>query len=179
MLRNLRGTIDVAAVNGRIDYAKGLTRVLEFLNVTEVFRGKFQDMRKEGLGYNSLTVKAHFGKGKLVIDESSLDGVTMDMAANGSFDIDRREIDAVLLVSPIKTGNVVVRAIPIIRDIFGGTLVTIPVKVTGSLDDPQVTYHPVKEVGAGLAGLMKRTLQAPFKLINPDKPGSGEEQTVN
>jgi hypothetical protein len=89
-----------------------------------------------------------------------------------------REIDMVVLVSPLKTGNVIIQALPVVRDIFGGTLVTIPVKVTGSVDDPKVTYHPVQNIGAGLVGIMKRTVQAPFKLIDPDKPGSGVEKTV-
>jgi hypothetical protein len=178
LLRNLRGSVKAAAANGRVDYGKGFARVLDFLNVTEVFRGKFKDLREEGLQYTSFTVTARFEKDRLLIDESVFDGATLDMAANGSVDLGRKEFDLVVLVSPLKTGNDIIQALPVIRDIFGGTLVTIPVKVTGSIDDPKVTYHPVKDIGSGLLGMMKRTVQAPFKLIDPDRPGSGVEKTV-
>ncbi|HET6370510.1 MAG TPA: hypothetical protein VFG95_04895, partial [Nitrospiria bacterium] len=63
-------------------------------------------------------------------------------------------------------------------DIFGGTLVTIPLRMTGPFDKTTVAYYPVREIGSGLIGMMKRTVNAPFTLINPEKTGSSEAKTV-
>jgi hypothetical protein len=51
--------------------------------------------------------------------------------------------------------------------IFSGSLVSIPLKVEGNLKDPYVVPLAPTAVGESLLNLTKRTLKAPFKLIQP------------
>jgi hypothetical protein len=66
----------------------------------------------------------------------------------------------------------VIKKIPILKDILGNSLVTIPVRVKGPLDNLEVKTMPPDAVGEGLTGMMKRTLQLPFKIIEPIIPGA-------
>jgi hypothetical protein len=57
----------------------------------------------------------------------------MGVTSRGTIDLFAKEVDLKILVSPFKTVDFVVRKIPIIRGLLGGTLVTIPVIVKGNI----------------------------------------------
>ncbi|MBI1815400.1 MAG: hypothetical protein HYR72_10510 [Deltaproteobacteria bacterium] len=65
--------------------------------------------------------------------------------------------------------------IPVISGILGGQLVSIPVAVSGSINNPVVTPLSPSAVGRELLGLMERTLSLPFQLIAPLWPGSDKK----
>ena len=71
------------------------------------------------------------------------------------------------LVSPLKTVDSIVGAIPIIRDITGGSLIAVPIEVSGDLANPTVQPLSPAAVGGRIFDIMKNTLQAPVKLITP------------
>jgi hypothetical protein len=66
--------------------------------------------------------------------------------------------------------------IPLVSDIFAGTLVTIPVKVYGDLKDPKVSPLSPSAVGDELLAMMKRTLGLPFKIIDFFLPSERENK---
>jgi hypothetical protein len=171
----MEGNIELLAKEGRIDYALGLVRIVEFLNVTEIYRGKLPDMRKEGLPYDRITLKVALQKDKMIVKELTLDGPTMEMAAEGEIDLSERTMKLNVLVAPLKTVDRIIKAIPLVRDIFAGTLLTIPVRVHGDLKDPRVTPLSPSAVGAELFAMMKRTLGLPFKVIEPLLPRHRQE----
>jgi hypothetical protein len=76
-----------------------------------------------------------------------------------------QRIDLVVAVAPLKTVDWIVRHIPIVGYILGGTLVSIPVKVQGDLYDPTISPLDPAEVGLGFLGIMERTLNFPIKFI--------------
>jgi hypothetical protein len=168
--RSIEGNFDLGAKEGRIDYLLGLARILEFLNVMEIYRGRLPDLRKEGLPYDRITIRGTLRNGKLIIKEWTVDGPTLEMTSQGEIDLADRKIDFTVLVAPLKTVDRVVKAIPLVNDIFAGTLVTIPVKVHGDLKDPRVTPLSPSAVGAELLAMMKRTLGLPFKILQPLLP---------
>jgi hypothetical protein len=163
----VQGNIEFHAKDGRIYYAAGLVRILEFLNVTEIYRGKVPDLKKEGLPYDRITMRGTLREGKFAIKEGTLDGPTMEMAAQGEMDLSQRTVKMNVLIAPLKTVDRIIKVIPLVNTIFAGTLVTIPVKVQGDLKDPKVTALSPSAVGAELFAIMKRTLGLPFKVIEP------------
>jgi hypothetical protein len=100
-----------------------------------------------------------------------MDAPSMGIAATGEVDFIRREEDLKVLVSPFGTVDAVVRNIPILGYILGGTLVSIPVAVRGDIDDPKVTPLDPAGVGEGLLGIVERTFKAPAHIISPILPG--------
>jgi hypothetical protein len=171
----LRGNLEFQAKDGKIYYLVGLARILEFVNLTEVYKGKILDMKKEGLHYELFTVIASLQRGKLVIKEATLDGHTLQLAAQGELDLTNRKIDATVLVAPLRTVDRIVNLIPLVRYILAGTLLTVPVKVSGDLRDPKVTALSPSAVGYELLGIMTRTLRLPLRIIQPLLPKKNNE----
>jgi hypothetical protein len=176
LFKAMEGNIEFHAKDGRIDYALGLVRILEFLNVTEIYRGKVPDLKKEGLSYDRITIKVTLQKGKLIIKELTIDGASLEMAGQGEVNLIDRKINVTVLVAPLKTVDRITKRIPLVNHIFAGTLVTIPVKLQGDLKDPKVTPLSPSAVGAELFAIMKRTLGLPFKVIEPLLPRPGQEK---
>jgi len=48
-IRSLKGNVELQSRDGHFYYSKGLMRVLEFVNSTEIYRGKLPDPGKEGV----------------------------------------------------------------------------------------------------------------------------------
>jgi hypothetical protein len=170
-VRSLRGNLDFTTRDGRIYGTPILSRVLSFLNVTEVFRGKLPDIWKDGLAYLSLSIRGEIRDGNAKISEYVLDGTTVDVVGQGRVDLVTREIDFQALVAPFKTVNSVIAKIPLLGRILGGTLLEVPVKVSGTTADPKVSLLEPEAVGKSLLGIIERTFLLPVELIRPILPG--------
>ena len=177
LIRSLKGNVELQSRDGHFYYSKGLMRVLEFVNSTEIYRGKLPDPGKEGVDYKLIKIRAAFQNGKLIIEEVTLDGTTLEIAAKGEIDLMNQELNLTVLVAPLKTVDRIVKLTPVVRGILAGTLITIPVRVHGSLKDPKVAALSPSAIGDELLGMMKRTLGLPFKVIEPLRPRKKEEST--
>jgi len=175
LVQSLRGNFELVANKGRIHRSNLLLTILAFVNVTEIFRGKYPDFGKEGFAYDSFTVKGNLQEGKLILKEAILDGSSMELAGQGEIDLMAGKMDLTVLVAPLKTVDFAVKRIPLVRDILGGTLVSIPVRVRGDLGNPTVRPLSASAVGSELVGIMKRTFRLPIKVIQPLRRGKGEE----
>jgi hypothetical protein len=170
LVSSLRGPVTFEARKGRINKANILMKVLAVLNVTQLLVGKVPDFAGEGFAYNSLRFRGDVKEGRLVIPHAVLDAASANLAAEGSVDLRTREVDGVLLASPFKTIDTIIRAIPLVRYILKGRLVAVPFGIKGPVGDPSVTVLPPAEVGAGLLGVVERTLKLPVRLIAPILP---------
>jgi len=176
LIRSLKGNVELQSRDGHFYYSKGLMRILEFVNSTEIYRGKLPDLEKEGLDYNFIRIKGSLQKGKLTIEEATLDGTTLELVAKGEIDLMNQELNLMGLVAPLKTVDRVVKLIPVVRGILAGTLITIPLRIHGSLKDPKVTALSPSAIGSELLAMMKRTLGLPFKVIEPFLPRKKEDK---
>ncbi len=121
-VRSLRGPGELTLKDGRINKMTFLSRILSYLNVTELLRGKLSDLGKEGSLFRTLAVRGEAKDGKFLFGELTMDAPSMGLAATGEVDFIRREEDLQVLVSPFGTVDAVVRKIPILGYILGGTL---------------------------------------------------------
>ncbi len=166
IVRSLKGDFAFEAVKGRIHRLNLLSKILAIVNVTEVFRGKFPDLGKNGFAYNSIKVGGTLENGTVVLkDGATLDGASMGMIAHGTVDLTDRNVDMTAVVAPLRTIDAIVRRIPILGYVLGGSLVSIPVAVKGDFDDPKITVLPPSQIAAGMLGILERVLKAPVKLI--------------
>jgi hypothetical protein len=173
LARSLRGNLHFAAKDGRIYRFGLLAKIFALINVTEIFRGKLPDLVEEGFAYNSMEAKGSFQDGRLVFEEAIVDGSSMDIVCKGFVDPVNKRIDLTVLVAPFKTIDRIIRAIPLVGYLLGGKLVSIPVRVTGDLEEPTVVPLSASAVGSELIEMMTRTLHLPLKIIQPLLP---EEQ---
>jgi hypothetical protein len=176
LARSLRGNLHFTAKDGRIYRFGLLAKIFALLNVTEIFRGKLPDLLEEGFAYNSMEAKGGFQDGRLVFEEAVVDGSSMDIACKGFVDPVNKKIDLTVLVAPFKTIDRIIRAIPLVGYLLGGKLVSVPVRVTGDLEDPTVIPFSASAVGSELIEMMSRTLHLPFKIIQPLLPEEQEKE---
>jgi len=174
LLRSFEGPLEMKLTNGRILEMTLLSRIFAFLNVAETFRGRFPDFGKEGFPYRTLSIRAKAKDGKFVLGEATLDAPSMRIFATGEVDIATRESDLNVLVAPFRTVDAVVRRIPVFGYILGGTLVSIPVKVTGDIAQPRISPLAPSAVGSGILGIAERALKLPVKMFSPFFHAAGE-----
>ena len=166
-LRSLSGEVAFSAEKGRIYRFGLLAKILSILNVTEIYRGEIPDLIGEGFAYHGMTISADLQGGKLIMQECSIDGVSMGIACEGNIDLSEKKMDLIILVAPFKTVDRIVKFIPLIGHILGGKLISIPFRAKGDLADPDVIpLHP-KAVGSEVLGILERTLKLPITIIQP------------
>jgi hypothetical protein len=169
-IKSLYGDLELLANNGRIHRHGLLAKIFAFLNVAGIFKGQIPDITKEGFPYDSIKVKGSLRNGKVVLTEGHLDSPSMEIACQGDIDLLDKELNLQYLVAPLKTVDLFVKKIPLLSDVLQGTLVSIPVKVTGPWADPEINALSPSAVGSGLLGIMKRTVELPLKIIEPRAP---------
>ncbi len=168
--RSLQGDIELIARDGNIYKSRTLDKTFDLLNETENFKGELPDLDRKALSYNSILIKGFLQQQKLEIKEGVLDTTNTEVVAQGYIDLSNEKIDLNALVAPVKLIHRMVKKIPILGYILGGNLVSVPVKVTGTLSDPDVTFFSPSAVGSELLGIIKRTFALPVKLVEPLLP---------
>jgi hypothetical protein len=171
LVRSFRGPLELTVRDGRINRMTFLSRILTYLNVTEILRRKLPDLEREGFPYRTLVMRGEMNDGKILLREVTIDAPSMGIAATGEVDLLGRTEDMDVLVSPFRTADAVIGKIPIVHYILGGTLVSIPIKVKGDIKDPKVTPLDPKAVGKGLLGIVERTFKSPARVLSPFLPG--------
>jgi len=167
---SLEGSLEFHARDGRV-YGRGsfgvLKKILAFINVTEVFAGSAPDFSSIGFGYRRIDAIADIEGPYLILKEAIIDGDNMKITSQGRVALENQELDLTVIVAPLKTVDRAVEILPVFGKILDGHLLTIPLKVTGSLSDPVVKTVPPSSVGQGLIGITERTLKLPFEMFQP------------
>ena len=173
LMQNINGNLTFFAPQGH-SYAgrdlRTLIKIFSLLNVTDIFKEKLPDIENQGFAYNSIHAKADIESSKIKLNEMIVDGEAMKIVCQGYIDLANNQMDVTALIAPLKTIDYLINKIPIVRDILGGSFISFPIGIKGSLDNPNVTRIPPSAVGSGLLGILKRTLQLPVKIIQPASP---------
>jgi hypothetical protein len=175
--KSLTGNLQFAAEEGRIYRFGMLAKIFALLNVTEIYRGSVPDLTGKGFAYNSMVATGVFEDGKLIIKDTSIDSPSMGIAIEGNIDLIKKKVNLVVLVAPFKTVDRIVKLIPLVGNIMGGNLISIPFRAIGDLSDPDVIPLSPTAVGSGLLGILQRTLKLPITIIQPVLPRSKDKET--
>jgi uncharacterized protein involved in outer membrane biogenesis len=170
VIHNLEGRLDVQISDGRV-YNVGaagfFTNLLAFISVNQLIEGGLPDLRRNDFRYKSLVCKFRLKEGVLHIEEGALKSNSVNIVASGDYGMAESKMNLVLLVSPLTTVDWVVERIPVIGHILQGTLVAVPVGVEGPAANPTVVPLSPTAVGSRLAGILKRTIKTPFRILSP------------
>ena len=157
-----RGHTRFLARNGRIYRLTVLAKILAILNVTEVLRGKFPDLAREGFAYETMSAYGDIRDGHLKLTRAVIDGSAMKIIAQGDVDLMHQQLDLTVLVAPLKTADAIFSNIPLLGRIVtgkNGTLLSFPFSVKGDIKDPEISSLPPNTVGSGLLDLLKQTAE--------------------
>ena len=175
LLQSLEGNFDLEAKKGQFYREALVIKILIVLNIRGIFFGERDELDQKGAPYDSIKVQGNLQSGKFVMKEVVMTAPWMKMVAQGDIDLIHQKIDLTLILAPLKTVDQIISHIPIVGYILGGDFISIPVRVRGDLNDPEIIPLSPAAIGEELLGVMKRTLTFPFKLIQPVRPRSGEK----
>lgn len=166
----LDGTFTLSAKDGKILKAKSLDTTFDLLNKSENFKGQFPDLDREVISYTALKIRGSIREHRVQIEEGTLDASTMGIMGRGHFDLRDNTLDINALVTPLSTVHRIIKKIPVLGYILGSNLVSVPVKISGNIKDPQVTFLSPSAVGSELLGIIERTIKLPVTLVEPIFP---------
>jgi hypothetical protein len=140
LLQSLKGEFEVNARDGEFVRFTSVDRTFDYLNATGDFKVAFPDLDRSAFPYRSVSAKGRIDGTKIINGEFVIQASPLTVTAQGRIDVERRQIDVKGLVSVSMPGSQVIRIVPLIGGILRKSLVGIPVRITGSLDRPEVTY---------------------------------------
>jgi len=176
LVSSLQGSAEFTARDGHIYHQIMLAKIFSVTKVQDLLQGKGPDVRTKGLAYRSISIKASLRSRELALEEVIVDSSAMNIVGQGGIDLNDSTIRMTVLVAPFTNVDQIVGKIPVVNYILQGTLVSIPVSVNGRINDPEVNLMPASAVGDGLSGILKRTLKAPVKIIEPVLPEKREKE---
>ncbi len=184
----LGGKATVLIEDGRIfkNDKRAIWKVLSILNLPAVLQGKV-DFDKEGLPFNRLSATISARNGLIESEDIILDSPVLKITAAGNYDLATDRLNMVWAVSPFGSYSQFLKSIPLFGRLLAGErkgIATALFQVKGSIEDPEVTYLPLKSFATGLTGLaqlafdvLKNTLTLPVDLVSPDeKPADASEK---
>jgi hypothetical protein len=166
LANNLEGTVELHVGKGKVEKWGLLGRILAQESVRSSLAKRGLRPEERGLEYREIAMHAHLAGGRIHIDEAVFDGSTLGLAAKGSVGVGGRDVQLTVLVAPFSTIDSVVRKVPILGYVLGGSLTSIPVGVSGNMRDPQVVPLSPAAVTAELAGIFLRTFKLPGRILS-------------
>ena len=185
----LNGKVDVLLDNGRIfkSQERAVWKIISILNLPAVLQGKV-DLEKDGLPYNKISATVLARNGLFETENLIIDTPIVKITAAGSYDLPTDQMDMVWAVSPFGSYSQFLKTIPLFGRIFAGDrkgLATALFSVKGSIEDPEVTYLPMKSFATGVTGLaelafdiLKNTVMLPIDLMTPDEENDTVKDTM-
>jgi hypothetical protein len=175
-LRNLRGPVQLEARNGKVMKFALLGNILALGNVADVLRQNGTQLDERGFTYRRLIVEGQIGEGAFTVNQSAFDSDAVGLVATGKVGLLDRQGRLTVLVAPFGRVDRLVRKLPVVGYVLGGTFTSIPVRVTGDFRDPLVVPLSAAAVTSELAGIFVRTLKLPAKILEPVSTGGGAER---
>jgi hypothetical protein len=163
---SLNGTLRLDIEDGVIERFNILSKIFSILNVSQLFSGRLPDLKTKGLPYRQITANIHVKEGIASTEDFLVDSDAMKITLLGKVDIGKNLIDAEIGIHPLVTLDTVLSNIPIAGYILTGkdkAFLSYFYKVKGDLDDPKIEAIPIKSIGEGFFGIIKRLLETPLR----------------
>ena len=107
-----------------------------------------------------------------------MDGETLDLLGKGEINLEDRTVDMQLLAAPFQTVDSIVKHIPGVNYLLAGSLVRIPVSISGHLTDPKVVSCRRQRSVRVFSIWPNEPSNLPFKLLDTLNPWSKEKEKL-
>lgn len=163
----LSGEFTFSAAQGRIHRFGFFAKIFALLNVAGMLQGEVPDLDREGFPYKTARATATLENGKLKIKEGEIDSNAMRIFFSGEEDLSSKTHDLTIVVAPLSTVDMLVRNIPLVRNILDKGVVIYPITATGTWENPQLNLLAPTAVGEQIWGIVLRTLKLPLNILKP------------
>jgi hypothetical protein len=185
--RNLGGDLKLVLREGRIGRYTVMAKVLSILSVSRLVDPRGPELSAGGMPYRQVTAGVKIERGIARTENLVLDSPAMKMNTVGTLNLVDETVDLTLAAKPFQNVDLLVTHIPVAGWLLGGkeqSLVVAYFRVTGPVQDPQVTPIPLRSVGRNLFGIFRNLLEIPETLTGafddlppqPVRPEEGEKR---
>lgn len=173
MVQILSGDIQVETSSGIIYHVEALGKIFSLLNIPGLIGKNLRNQNKKGLEYDTMSADIHIGEGVVALEKGVIKGPMMQLAFQGNVGIKDQALDVTVFVVPLKSIVSVVGKIPLIGRILEGDLISIPIKISGTMKAPQYIPLAPEAVGQQAVRLLKNIILLPVDIIQPIIPETG------
>lgn len=171
-LDSLRVTYTLALRDGEIRKFDALGEVIDAVNETEAGGGKLPSTKTSNPKYKVISAKGSVDLRTLLFNEIVVELEQAKIVAQGTVDIQTEKINATVLVAPLQGINKIISRLPILGRIFGGSILAVPVGVSGTIKEPVVLPLAPGAVAGRMVDILTNTLKLPADLLNTTAPDS-------
>ncbi len=172
LIKNLNGTLLLDSRKGKIYKLALFMKILQTLSIANILTLNLPQIGTKGYTYNRLFAKAKINKGIIHIEKAFMDSNALKLVPYGRIDLPKQKIELTVLAAPFTTVDKIISHIPILGKILtgeSGTFISIPMKITGNLNDPTVVPLSPSAITKGIFGIFKRTLELPTEMVPKEK----------
>ena len=169
---SINGTVKLAAKDGKLKRYALISRVFAVLNVYKIIKTRDLELTSKNFPYNQIAATFVIRDSIAHFDDFFLDSNSLQFSAVGDYAFKSGTVDAILGVQPFESLDRTIRAIPLIGWVLTGDkgqLFIVSLKVTGKIDDPTVTFQPVKTVSDPVKKSLIRALKLPSELLKDSR----------
>ncbi len=163
----LSGRVSLKSEKGRVLRFGLMAKLFTLLNVEGLFQGQLPDLEAKGFPYKSAEATATFDRGILHIADGEINSNAMHIFFQGKENLTKKTHDLTIVVAPLKTIDLLVSHIPLVRNVLNKGLVIYPITVTGTWDKPNLNLVAPDAVGIQIWGVVVRTLKLPLTILDP------------
>ena len=175
LLDGLGGNFLITARDGRIYKSGVLLKILSFLSIQNLLSGDMGDMAKKGYAYQSLHVTAAVAGQTVQVQKAILISSSLTLVCKGTINIENRQFDLEVLATPFQIQNQLLSKVPLVGGWLSKPVLGVPLKITGTFDDPKISVRTSSAMTRGLMDIAKGIIQAPIKIIDPVLPKKPSE----
>jgi hypothetical protein len=170
LLSSMTGSFVFSSTKGRIQSDHVVKGIIAYLNSTSLFKGSHTELLKEGVPYEVVTLRGTLRNNTIALSAAVIRSRDLHIAAEGNINIREGTLALEVIAAPFTRMDRLLGSVPLVKYIVGNALVVVPARVEGTFEHPSVKPLPVSSVGKNVTNLMKNTLQAPMKIIEPVIP---------
>ena len=165
----LNGDIKLKLSGGTIQKSPILSKVLTILNLSPIFKLRFDELITKGMPYKSIIGTLRMKDGVITTEDLFLDGDQIRISAVGTINLVDDKLNLNLAVEPLVTVDKILNNIPIIGRIITGkekSLIVSYFTVKGKISDPEVKVTPLKSLTKKVSGILEGLLGIPQQLLD-------------
>jgi hypothetical protein len=176
LAQSLSGEFDFVARDGKVIRAEGVDATFDYLNDSGNFNVAFPDLTYAAMAYSLISGKGTVEGQSVFASELIIEASPYAITAQGKADFQRNLIDGKGLVTVLMPASKILKSIPLIGSIVSGSIIGIPVSVSGSLERPDVSYLSPAALGAELVNIPLRILKLPLGMLQFFSPSGPETE---
>ena len=178
LLHSLGGSFFFTASHGKIQSDHVVKGVIAYLNSTSLLKGSHDKLLKEGVPYETVTLRGTLRDGGISLSEGAIKSRDLHIVADGKINLREGALSLDILAAPFTRLDRLLGSVPLVKYLVGNALVVVPARVEGTFEHPSVKPLPVSGVGMNVTNLMKNALTAPMKIIDPVVPKELERKSA-